>query len=600
MLRPPSLALVDAETPAPHARCCNGRVHLDRLEVSNFRSCRGSTFWFQPDLTVLVGENNSGKSNVVDAIRLVTAPSDGRRTRYCESSDVSFHSPEPWFDIRAIYADLSMQKQAMFLAASNGVGTAQISYRLRYDIPGPHERRGLNTWTVGANDASDPEPTARDRIRHVFLPPLRDAPQALASGSGDRIEFIMRALATAGEVEAFEASAIAAFDSLGTDPLLTRANGQVSAQLTSLSRGSIPHQSKLAFSEPNLRQLARALRTRIGEVGLDPADLAHSGLGYANLLFLATVVVELEATHDADLTVFLVEEPEAHLHPQLQTAVLDFLSAAARHDVETPGEVQVVVTTHSAQLAASVSASHLAVIKAPAIPECDPPERRTVAIPAWMLNVPDEHRRKVDRYINATRSPLLFGPRVLLVEGIAEALLLPPIARRVLSDEAALSRFRGLALVAIDGVDFEPYIRLLLSPHQGVCMAERVVVITDKDPSAPGDRVASLVELAQELGALQRLHVEAADITLEASLFSAGNESCLHDAFIAQRPQSQHVWDDLLQAPEAERPAAFVKLVHDKRISKGDMAQYVARVVESEAPFTVPGYLQAAIIAATE
>ena len=210
--------------------------------------------------------------------------------------------------------------------------------------------------------------------------------------------------------------------------------------------------------------------------------------------------MELEATHDADLTIFLVEEPEAHLHPQLQTAVLDFLTGAARHEVDAPGEIQVIVTTHSAQLAAAVPAAHVAVIKAPYVVGADPPARCSAAVPAWMLDVPDDHRRKVDRYINATRSPMLFGPRVLLVEGIAEALLLPPLARRVLTIDDDFARFRGVALVAIDGVDFEPYLRLLLSQHDGVCIAERVVVITDKDPTAPGDRVARLGELAQELG----------------------------------------------------------------------------------------------------
>lgn len=548
---------------------------------------------------MLVGENNSGKSSVVDAIRLVTSPSDGRRTRWCEASDVSFGSDDAWFDIQAVYTDLSIQKQAAFMEASDGVGTARISYRLRHDLAGPNERRGLNSWTVGANDSADPAPAARERIRHVFLPPLRDAQQALASGNGDRIEFVMKALAVAGEIETFEASAAAAFDNLSQDPLLKRANDQISAQLSGLSRGSIPHSSRIGFTDPTLRQLARALRAKIGEVGLDPADLAHSGLGYANLLFLATVVVELEATHDADLTVFLVEEPEAHLHPQLQTAVLDFLTAAARHEVDAPGEIQVVVTTHSAQLAASVSASHIAVIKAPPDPADSPPVRCTVAVPVWTLDVPDHQRRKVDRYINATRSPMLFGPRVLLVEGIAEALLLPPIARRVLGqDAAAYARFRGVALVAIDGVDFEPYLRLLLSPHDGVCIAERVVVITDTDPAAPGDRVASLTELAQELDAQQRLHIEAADITLEASLYSAGNEACLHDGFIAQRPHSQHVWDDFLLTEEAERPAALIKVFHEKRISKGDLAQHVASVIETDSAFAIPPYLQSAVHAA--
>lgn len=574
-------------------------MHLGLLKATNFRSCRQSKFWFQPDLTVLVGENNSGKSNIIDAIRLVTTPSDGRRTRYCDAADVSFNSDDPWFDIRAVYAGLSMQKQAMYLAASNGVGTGEISYRLRHDVAGPHERRGLNSWTVGANDSADSEPAARERIRHVFLPPLRDAQQALASGSGDRIEFVMKALAANDEIETFEASAAAAFDNLSTDPLVVRANDEVAAQLSGLSRGSMPQTSKFGFAEPSLRQLARALRVKIAEVGLDPAELTHTGLGYANLLFLATVVVELEATHDADLTVFLVEEPEAHLHPQLQTAVLDFLTGAARHEAELPGEIQVIVTTHSAQLAAAVPAAHVAVIKAPHVPDTDPPARCSVAVPAWLLDVPENHRRKVDRYINATRSPMLFGPRVLLVEGIAEALLLPPLARRVLADDNDFARFRGVALVAIDGVDFEPYLRLLLSLHDGICIAERVVVITDKDPTAPGDRVARLAELAQELGAQQRLHIEAADITLEASLFSAGNEVCLHDGFMAQRPQSQQAWDDMMLTPEPDRPAALVKLFQDKRISKGDLAQHVAGVVESDAPFAVPPYLQAAINAAT-
>jgi putative ATP-dependent endonuclease of OLD family len=68
-------------------------------------------------------------------------------------------------------------------------------------------------------------------------------------------------------------------------------------------------------------------------------------------------------------------------------------------------------------------------------------------------------RRKVDRYLVVTKAAMLFGGRVLLVEGIAEALLLPTVAKhRTLKDHAdQLRLFKSTVFVPIDGVDFGPY-----------------------------------------------------------------------------------------------------------------------------------------------
>ena len=54
-------------------------MHLSELRIRGFRSCENVGIHFQRDLTVLVGENNGGKTNVIDAIRLLTAPLNGRR-----------------------------------------------------------------------------------------------------------------------------------------------------------------------------------------------------------------------------------------------------------------------------------------------------------------------------------------------------------------------------------------------------------------------------------------------------------------------------------------------------------------------------------------
>ena len=61
-------------------------MYLEKVVLRNFRSFDDGEVDLQKDLTVFVGENNGGKSNAIDAIRLLTQPLGGRREIYCESS----------------------------------------------------------------------------------------------------------------------------------------------------------------------------------------------------------------------------------------------------------------------------------------------------------------------------------------------------------------------------------------------------------------------------------------------------------------------------------------------------------------------------------
>ena len=63
-------------------------MFLETLRLSNFRSFEDETLLFSKDLTILVGENNGGKSNVIDALRLITTPLSKRREIYCETTDI--------------------------------------------------------------------------------------------------------------------------------------------------------------------------------------------------------------------------------------------------------------------------------------------------------------------------------------------------------------------------------------------------------------------------------------------------------------------------------------------------------------------------------
>lgn len=210
---------------------------------------------------------------------------------------------------------------------------------------------------------------------------------------------------------------------------------------------------------------------------------------------------------------------------------------------------------------------------------------------------------KISRYLDVTRSALLFGNRAILVEGIAEALLLPVLAQKLVlvGDADGWLRFKGAVIVPIEGVDFRPYVDVLLRPHGDARIADRLIVITDADPSVRGNRKADLENLAAKHGAQQTLTVLTNQYTLEHEIFSAGNEVFLKGVFLWLHRNSRGDWEDCIESiPVDDRPDAFLKLLESKRTRKGDLAQAMASRIAAGDPFVVPSYLADAIRGAAQ
>jgi putative ATP-dependent endonuclease of OLD family len=615
---------------------------------------RGAELDLRSAVTVLVGENNGGKSNAIDVLRLLTEPlEDGRPRRWWTSRDAA-DDHVGQVRLTATYRALTPAESGTHLQARvpSPFGSADEScarYTVAYTPPPPGSRSGRTMWSAGGKDG-DPEPEVRRGIRHVYLPPLRDAQQELASSSGQSLKLILAAT-LGGDPEKIEKFEIDYLQSLREfekqQDAIAEAERRINRPLQQLTEGARAQGMKLRFAEPKLEAIARALRARMSDAGMDPEDVARSGLGYANLLYMATVLTELEAAKEADLTLLLVEEPEAHLHPQLQTLLFRLLYDRANASAKGPedpgrpsGRIQVVISTHSPVLASVAPVDDLVILRvhetevAAEPADTATPRRETAVVPVSRLGLSSAESAKLSRYLDVTKSTMLFGDRVILVEGIAEALLLPPFADRVIDDwgrrlvgideaqvtsltSAATSRFRGTPIVTVDGVDFKPFLKILLTGPDGHRVADKVLVITDQDPTrrprnednseeaeSGYNRKESLLRyLVTDLKVPDRhFRIAEAAPTLEPQLFNETNAPLLREIFLGIRKQSGKVWDKITSLPLDERAEAFNKLFAPyekggKNLAKGEYSYRLsARLADPSARFEVPPYLSEGLI----
>jgi len=300
---------------------------------------------FEPGLTVLLGENNIGKTNLLHAIRVALGPSATGDFVRLDEGDLH-RRPDGTRDSTSVqialeFAGLSLVEQGTFLDALNfnpsdpEASTASIHFEWTWS---DQRRRGLpRRWGGNREDAEAPVPEdAMQSLRVVFLEALRDAERALAPGQRSRLARLLNALASESQRDAITSLIQNVNSRLEQDELVRKAQTLIRDVLEGASGPQLMQFPSVRSADPRFERVIQALRLVLEDpnVAAVISDIDENGLGYNNLLFIATVLSELDAAPSAGAKILLIEEPEAHLHPQLQVLLANYLQSRGGEAVQ--------------------------------------------------------------------------------------------------------------------------------------------------------------------------------------------------------------------------------------------------------------------------
>lgn len=199
----------------------------------------------------------------------------------------------------------------------------------------------------------------------------------------------------------------------------------------------------------------------------------HNGLGYNNLINIYMLIKLKELQVGKDFRILCLEEPEAHLHPAMQYKLFKYLK---KLDAEKKLNQQIFVTTHSSNISAVAGIDNMFMMaynRSATPQDCINQSLELQFKDQGETNEKSEAKKHLAKFLDVTRSDMLFADKVILVEGIAERLLLPYFMEKCgypYEDE-------HVSIVEIGGKHFEHFVELF----NGNALKKKVLCITDKD-----------------------------------------------------------------------------------------------------------------------
>lgn len=504
-------------------------MYIKEIKILNFRSFKKALIPFHEGVNVIIGHNNTGKSNLLRAMGLVLGYSNGHRLGtsdlFYETDMAELQRQSPRIQITLVLrrsADENFDSADMALFANMMTDPAlseEAELRYEFKLDDSQEQNykadvanaitAKEIWKVIEQDYIRLYKSSRSggnqaaginindtlgQIDFQFLDAIRDVSHDLYAGYNPLLRDVLNFFidySVKNDVTKTEDEIKEQLKALRDDfvqqsrPLMQTLQDRLQDGKNVFLKYALDTGATFNGAEPDFdgtvteNEMFSVLRMFIKyAVGIE-VPATYNGLGYNNLIYMSLLLAKMQADgniaymkRNAKVLSFLaVEECEAHLHPAMQYKFLKFLQ-----DNNMNGHVrQIFMTSHSTQIASAVKLDDLICLTSPALGQIN------VGYPRAIYKEESSNdmvsKQYVQRFLDATKADMFFANRLIFVEGIAEELLLPVFARYLnknLTDEHVL-------VVNMGGRYFKHFLKLFDTKNP-YTINKKIVCLTDIDP----------------------------------------------------------------------------------------------------------------------
>lgn len=620
-------------------------MYISKLEINNYKNFTDFEIELKP-LTLIIGENNIGKSNLLTCLGLIFSQDISiYKKRNLEISDFNYNCiikykkdildnekpikdiEFPTIEISATLVDWDDDQESVIgdWYINEELTEAKLTY-----IYSPvssfdkleelqNQRDFINTFKGELSAAKLAELTEKDfldlinfpiskyyysiiggnqnetqaniyhlnQLKFELLDALRDAKTELSASHRGNLLFRVLNAKEENEYQDLKKQLIGLQTSIKENEAIQSIVTGISTQLDkiSLSTEYSNNDIDLVFSLPNVEDILKKLSLIYGE---NPLKIEHNGTGRNNLLFISLILSYIEDPNSAQSNFFRVvgiEEPESHLHANLQNHLATNIESLIKLEGSTEyrKDIQLLLTSHSNHITTKIDFGNTVVLY-----QKDGVLETHYVLQGFSSKAEDTKRVKyLRKYLDSENINLFYSRKIVLVEGISEKLLFPTFFE---IDQSETMDKMSTCIVNVNGLAFKNFLDLIKNGYHTKCL---VLTDSDKDTKAE-DRAENLTS---EYATIDEISVcISSESTFEKDIILYNQNGLGKDILIkalkAVRPISGKAYADGIGEDDINIEDYF-SLIEN---FKSDFAfQLSIELQENNTGFTIPKYIRSGI-----